>query len=100
MRLLRCAVITVAAAAVMWAAPSLAAAMTSSNNTPFPSSAAITAAHWASARHAPPRNQFGDILPVAWGDDNNLYVLMDDGGTDSPKSRCGATRSRGSPALR
>ena len=60
--------------------------MTSSNNTPFPSSAAITAAHWASARHAPPRNQFGDILPVAWGDDDNLYVLMDDGGTDSPKS--------------
>jgi len=86
MRLLRCAVITLAAAAVSCAAPSLAAAMTSSNNTPFPSSTAITAAHWDSARHAPPRNQFGDILPVAWGDDNNLYVLMDDGGTDSPKS--------------
>ena len=85
MRLLRYAVMILAAAAICLAAPSLAAAMTSSNDTPFPSSTAITAAHWASARHAPPRNQFGDILPIAWGDDNNLYVLMDDGGTDSPK---------------
>ena len=85
MRLLRYAVTILAAAAICLAVPSMAAAMISSNDTPFPSNAAITAAHWASARHGPPRNQFGDILPIAWGDDNDLYVLMDDGGTDSPK---------------
>jgi hypothetical protein len=85
MRLLRYAVTVLAAAAIYLAVPSTAGAMISSNDTPFPSSTAITAAHWASARHGPPRNQFGDILPIAWGDDNDLYVLMDDGGTDSPK---------------
>lgn len=85
MRLLRYAVTILAAAAIYLAVPSMAAAMISSNDTPFPSSTVVTAAHWASARHGPPRNQFGDILPIAWGDDNNLYVLMDDGGTDSPK---------------
>jgi hypothetical protein len=72
---------------VLAAMPSIACAMTSSNNTPFPRSSAIAGAQWSSARHAPPRNQFGDILPLAWGDDDNLYVLMDDGGTDSPKPR-------------
>ncbi len=84
-RLLRCVGTTLIAATVCLAVPSVGAAMTSSNNTPFPSSTVIAGAHWSSVRHGPPRNQFGDILPVAWGDDNNLYVLMDDGGTSPPK---------------
>jgi hypothetical protein len=81
---LRIAAALLATATAAGVAPAVGAAMTSSNNTPFPSSIAITGAHWTSGRHGPPRNQFGDVLPVAWSDDNNLYVLMDDGGTDPP----------------
>jgi hypothetical protein len=65
------------------AAP-VATALTSANNTPFPSSPRLAGARWISARHGPPRNQSGDILPTPWADDGHLYVLMDDGGTDIP----------------
>ncbi len=61
-----------------------ALALTSRNNTPFPSSKVLSGAAWTSARHGPPSNQFGDILPTPWADDGHLYVLMDDGGTDAP----------------
>lgn len=64
--------------------PSAAQALTSTNNTPFPSSTVIAGANWESARHGAPNNQFGDILPTPWGDDDNLYTLMDDGGTNVP----------------
>jgi hypothetical protein len=62
-----------------------AQALTSTNNTPFPNSAAISGAFWTSARHGPPSNQFGDILPTPWADDDDLYVLIDDGGTSVPQ---------------
>jgi hypothetical protein len=77
---------TLAAALALSATlPSAAFALTSSNNTPFPSSTVIAGARWTSARHGPPKNQFGDILPIAWASDNNMYVLIDDGGTDTPR---------------
>jgi hypothetical protein len=63
-----------------------ASAMTNQDNTPFPASRVITGAVWESARHGPPSNQFGDILPVTWADDGQLYVLIDDGGTNPPKA--------------
>jgi hypothetical protein len=65
-------------------APAGAQALTNTNNTPFPDSSAIAGANWESARHGAPGNQFGDILPTPWGDDDNLYTLMDDGGTNVP----------------
>jgi hypothetical protein len=64
--------------------PSAALALTSANNTPFPSSTVIAGAKWTSARHGAPNNQSGDILPTPWGDDDNLYTLMDDGGANVP----------------
>ncbi len=84
-RLLRGALTILVTATACCASPSLSAALTNANNTPFPSSPAIAAAHWASLRHGPPRNQWGDILATSWADDDNLYTVMDDGGTDSPK---------------
>jgi hypothetical protein len=84
-RLLRVGALMVAVGAMIASAPASVTALTTSNDTPFPSSTVISAAHWSSLRHGPPSNQFGDILPMAWGDDNNLYVLMDDGGTDPPQ---------------
>ena len=83
---LRIRIIVACAAALamaVWLAPA-APALTSSNNTPFPASRVLSGANWTSARHNPPPNQFGDILPTPWADDGNLYVLMDDGGTDAP----------------
>jgi hypothetical protein len=56
------------------------------NTTPAPASTAIVSAQWASPRYDPPANQWGDILPTIWSDDGSTYVLMDDGGVDSPKS--------------
>jgi len=53
--------------------PSAALALTSANNTPFPSSTVIAGAKWVSARHGAPNNQSGDILPTPWGDDDNLW---------------------------
>jgi hypothetical protein len=67
--------------AVLIPTPTPAAAITSANNTPFPSSTVITGAAWTSLRHGPPANQWGDILSTPWADDGNLYTLMDDGGT-------------------
>ena len=64
--------------------PASAQALTNTNNTPFPNSTVIAGANWESARHGAPNNQFGDILPTPWGDDDNLYTLMDDGGTTCP----------------
>jgi hypothetical protein len=80
----------VVAALIMGAAmtPAPAGANTpllTSNNTPFPRSTVISGATWTSPRHGPPGNQWGDILPTPWADDNNLYVLMDDGGTGAPE---------------
>lgn len=67
------------------ASPSAAAASTTplstSNNTPFPSSTLITGASWTSAPYSPPSNQFGDILSTTSLTGDSLYVLMDDGGT-------------------
>jgi hypothetical protein len=72
-------------AALAFVAPSSAAAISTSlntsNNTPFPTSSAITGASWTSARYSPPSNQFGDILSTSSVDNGSLYVLMDDGGT-------------------
>jgi hypothetical protein len=56
------------------------------NNTPFPTSKAILYAQFTSPRYNPPRNQVGDILPTVWADDGQQYVLINDGGTDIPKS--------------
>jgi hypothetical protein len=75
--------------------------LTTHNNTPFPTSKAIVGLRWTSARYSPPSNQSGDILPTAWADDGNLYVLMDDGGTDVPRAgalwRHSFARITGSP---
>ncbi len=63
-------------------APSLArAALLTSDNTPFPPSRLIVGAAWTSPRYAPPPNQWGDILPTIWADDDDQYTIMDDGGT-------------------
>ncbi len=59
-------------------------AITTNNNTPFPSSKLIVGAGWISRRYGPPRNQWGDILPTIWADDGNQYTLIDDGGADIP----------------
>jgi hypothetical protein len=58
--------------------------LSSSNPTPFPQSKAIVGAYWTSRRYDPPKNQWGDILPMVWADDGNEYTVMDDGGTDIP----------------
>jgi hypothetical protein len=72
------------ASAVLLGLPASAAALTSENTTPFPSSKVIVGARWTSPRYGPPRNQSGDILPTVWADDDNEYTMMDDGGTDVP----------------
>jgi hypothetical protein len=61
-------------------------ALTSSNNTPFPSSSYIVGARWTSRRYDPPANQSGDILPTVWSSNGGSYVLMDDGGVDPPRT--------------
>ncbi len=88
-------------AALAIPAPASATALLSSNNTPFPPSTVVSGASWTSFRHAPPANQWGDILPTPWADDNNLYVLMDDGGTGAPVGalwRNSFARIAGTPA--
>jgi hypothetical protein len=60
--------------------------LTSSNNTPFPSSKVIQSASWSTGRYDPPANQTGDILPTVWASDGSTYVMMDDGGVDSQVS--------------
>lgn len=77
-----------AAFAAIWTllslSPGASLALTNINNTPFPSSQVITGARWTSVRRDPPQNQYGDILPNSWADNGDMYVLMDDGGTDTP----------------
>jgi hypothetical protein len=78
----------VAVAALGFATPGGAAAknkaLKTSNTTPFPTSSVIAGASWTSARYSPPTNQFGDILSTSSGGNGaGLYVLMDDGGTDT-----------------
>lgn len=63
------------------------AALSTRNNTPFPSSKLIVGAGWTSPRYGPPANQRGDILPTVWADDGDQYTIMDDGGTDVPKGK-------------
>ena len=63
---------------------SAGAALSTSNDTPFPSSTFVLGARWTSQRHDPPRNQWGDILATIWADDGQSYVMIDDGGTDVP----------------
>ncbi len=71
------------ATAAVW--PAIApAALLRSNNTPFPTSTEILGARFTSPRHAPPANQKGDILPTVWAQNNQQYVLINDGGTDIP----------------
>jgi hypothetical protein len=61
----------------------------------------IVNATWASKRHDPPSNQWGDILPTVWADDGSTYVMIDDGGTDVPKAgglwRTSVARITGTP---
>jgi len=77
-------------------------ALSRADATPFPSSTLIVSAQWASGRYDPPANQWGDILPTVWGDDDSTYVMMDDGGVDAPKTgglwRQSLARISGSPA--
>ena len=56
------------------------------NITPFPASKVLLGAMWTSPRYSPPSNQWGDILPTVWADDDDQYTMMDDGGTDVPLS--------------
>jgi hypothetical protein len=60
------------------------AGLSTRNITPLPRSNVIVGATWTSPRYDPPSNQWGDILPTIWGDDDDQYTLMDDGGTDVP----------------
>jgi hypothetical protein len=73
------------ASSLLLALPATAVA-TVRNDTPFPSSKVIVGARWTSRRYGPPSNQRGDILPTVWADDGNEYTMMDDGGTDIPRS--------------
>lgn len=57
-----------------------AMALTTDNNTPFPSSSFIVGARWSTPRYDPPATQYGDILPTSWADDGSLYAMVDDGG--------------------
>lgn len=83
-RLRRCAALILAVSLLVGAAPARAVGLASADNTPFPASTAIAGAGWTSGRHGPPSNQFGDILATSWADNDSLYTLMDDGGTDTP----------------
>ena len=74
------------ALAVLAVWPGIAAAnLVRSNNTPFPTSKLILWATFTSPRYGPPANQVGDILPTVWAQNNQQYVLINDGGTNLPK---------------
>jgi hypothetical protein len=60
------------------------ARLSTRNITPFPSSRVIVGAWWTSGRLGPPANQWGDILPTIWGEDDNQYTMINDGGADVP----------------
>jgi hypothetical protein len=70
---------------IAWPA-SAVAGLIRNNNTPFPTSKQILFAQFTSPRYSPPKNQSGDILPTVWADNDQQYVLINDGGTDLPKS--------------
>jgi len=72
----------VAVAVLMCAPAGARAALSVMDNTPFSRSPLIVGASWTSRAYAPPRNQWGDILPTVWADDGDQYTTMDDGGTD------------------
>jgi hypothetical protein len=63
-----------------------AASISTRNITPFPASKLIVGARWTSPRYNPPSNQWGDILPTVWADDDDQYTMIDDGGVDVPLS--------------
>ena len=65
---------------------SASAGLIRANNTPFPSSKKILFAQFTTPRYGPPANQKGDILPTVWASNNRQYVLINDGGTNAPKS--------------
>jgi hypothetical protein len=94
--LLACAFAGLAA----WPAGALAG-LIRANNTPFPTSKEILFAQFTSPRYGPPSNQSGDILPTVWADNDQQYVLINDGGTDIPNSggfwRNSFARITGSP---
>jgi hypothetical protein len=77
--------VSLALGAVALAVPAIASAasteLSTSNDTPFPSSTLITGASWTSVPYSPPSNQFGDILSTSSLNADSLYVLIDDGGT-------------------
>ncbi|HWF73371.1 MAG TPA: hypothetical protein VG186_08500 [Solirubrobacteraceae bacterium] len=83
--LLTCALAAVAAVVAL-SPGSARAGLIRSNNTPFPTSKAILFAQFTTKRYNPPANQTGDILPTVWADDGQQYVLINDGGTNLPKS--------------
>jgi hypothetical protein len=79
---LACAFIALAAG------PAIAGAnLIRANNTPFLTSKQILFAQFTSPRYGPPANQVGDILPTVWAQNNQQYVLINDGGTNLPKKR-------------
>jgi hypothetical protein len=74
-------------AAVALAVPGAAAAHLSTRNiTPFPKSKLVIGARWTSSRYAPPSNEWGDIMPTIWADDDDQYTIIDDGGAEVPLS--------------
>ncbi len=114
---LRMTAVLVVAFGLLWALPVVGAAaitsaaptastfpgglLSSTNKTPFGSSTSIDSARWIGRRYDPPANQNGDILPTVWGEDGSTYVLMDDGGVDTPVAgshwRQSLARVSGSP---
>jgi hypothetical protein len=70
------------------------------DNTPFPSSTLVANATWTTARYGPPWNQFGDILATTSFDGDSLYVMINDGGTNTAQParwRNSVARVTGSP---
>lgn len=76
------ATLAMAALLALLAPAGARAALSVRDTTPFPRSPLIVGARWTSRAYAPPRNQWGDILPTVWADDDDEYTMMDDGGTD------------------
>ncbi len=68
--------------AALASAPLAHAYLSTRNISPFPASRTIVGATWTSPRYGPPSNQWGDILPTVWADDDDQYTMVDDGGAD------------------
>lgn len=69
---------------MLWAPAGAGAYLSMRDISPFPASKAIVGATWTSPRFGPPANQWGDILPTVWADDDDQYTMVDDGGADVP----------------